>query len=102
MTLNPHPPELDPLLYGWKRDTVSKSLVPVLLDDNVALAPPDILQMIRCGCSSERPCSTAQCRCAAAKLPCTLFCKCGGESVCNNEKTRVIETAEENESDIDQ
>jgi len=50
------PPKLDPTVYGWERDDVSKSLEPVQLPTNVALAPEDVLEMINCGCSSEKPC----------------------------------------------
>ena len=81
------PPAMEPTLYGWKREEASRSLVPVLLSPNVhvALTPSYILEIIRCGCSSERPCFTAQCRCTAAKLPCTIFCTCRGDWACSND-----------------
>ena len=93
------PPKLDPTVYGWKRDDVSKSLKPVQLPTNVALAPQDVLEMIHCGCSSEKPCLTAQCRCNTARLPCTMFCKCRGESSCRNEKTLTGTREEDDEAD---
>ena len=69
------PPKLDPTVYGWKRDDISKSLELVHLPTNVALAPQDVLEIIHCGCLSEKPCLTAQCRCNSARLPCTMFCR---------------------------
>ena len=93
------PPAMDPTLYGWKREEASRSLVPVLLPPNVALAPSYILEIIRCGCSSERPCFTAQCRCTAAKLPCTIFCTCRGDWACNNDRNKTVDATDDEDSD---
>ena len=68
------PPALDPTSYGWEHDKPSKTLTPKMLPTSCALSPPEVLEMIRCGCASDRPCFIAQCRCKAATLPCTLFC----------------------------
>uniref|UniRef100_A0A8C4NFY1 Uncharacterized protein n=1 Tax=Eptatretus burgeri TaxID=7764 RepID=A0A8C4NFY1_EPTBU len=62
------PPPLDPTQYGWKLDEASKSLLPIMLPPNVALAPPEILELIRCGCSSDKQCYTTQCRCTAIQM----------------------------------
>ena len=93
------PPALDPTLFGWKREEVSRSLVPILLPPNVALAPSYILEIIRCGCSSERPCFTTQCRCTAAKLPCTMFCTCRGDLACNNDANKTVEATDDENAD---
>jgi len=92
------PPTLDPTSCGWKFEDLSKSLVPVLLLADTALAPQEVLEMIHCRCSSEKPCFTAQCCCNAAKLPCTVFCLCHGQSKCKNEK----KTATVSESDVEE
>ena len=90
------PPELEPTKYGWRRDIVSKSLVPITLPPDVALAPPEVLELIRCGCCSQTPCS---CRCSVAKLSCTVFCTCDGEAVCDNESNKTAKTSELYEGD---
>ena len=87
--LHSSPPSLDATKFGWMRDVATKSLTPVSLPSDIDVAPREILEMIRCGCSSEKPCRSAQCRCCAARLPCTLFCACRGESDCNNESNCV-------------
>ena len=43
----------------------SPHVIPVMLPHNVALAPSEILEMIRCGCFSDKPCYTTQCQCTA-------------------------------------
>ena len=76
------PPTLDPTKYGWARDEASRSLTPVMLPPNVALTLSEVLEMIRCGCSWDKPCYTAQCRRTVAKLPCLVLCACWGETGC--------------------
>ena len=90
------PPELEPTKYGCERDVVSKSLVPITLPPDVTLAPPEVLELIRCGCSSQTPCS---CRCSVAKLSCTVLCACHGEAVCGNESYKTAQTSELYEGD---
>jgi len=57
---NSEPPALDPVQFGWERDENSKSrcLIPVTLQPNVSVAPPEVLVMIRCACATIIPCST--------------------------------------------
>ena len=52
----PDPPSLDPKEYGWVRDEVTKTLTPRTLPSDVALAPPQVLELLRCGCSTDEPC----------------------------------------------
>lgn len=80
----PDPPSFEPSEYGWLRDEPTKTLTPKTLPSDVALAPPEVLEMLRCGCSSDEPCSTQRCRCHTGHLPCTFFCACRGESRCQN------------------
>ena len=93
-SLEPNPPELDPVLYGWSRDQTSNMLVPEPLPPDVSPAPLDVLKMIRCGCSSTRPCSTMRCSCSAARLSCSMFCGCHGMEECQNEQTKSISSYE--------
>jgi hypothetical protein len=71
-----NPPELDPEDFGWRKEVETKSLKPVTLPENTALAPEFILKLIRCGCQRIMPCSTQMCRCKRANMNCTIFCAC--------------------------
>ena len=84
--LDLEPPDLDPMLYGWSKDEIAKSFVPITVPKNTSLAPKKILQLIRNSCSSDEPCRSLRCGCHHAKLPCTIFCSCNNES-CQNEHT---------------
>ena len=87
-TLEPNPPQLDPTLFRRKKITKTRSLARVMLPTNTSEAPPEILQMIRCGCESQQLCLTGRCRCTNARLSCTIFCGCMGSVVCNNPQTK--------------
>jgi len=78
------PPQLNPLKYGWFRDDTRKSLEPVMLPDNVTIAPDSVLQMIRCGSLQQTKCSIARCECFVLKFSCTIFCGCNGDGSCVN------------------
>ena len=80
------PPELNPVDYGWVKNEATKSLNPV----NIKLAPPEVLQLIKCSCGSESPCGTLRCHCNSARLSCTIFFTCQ-ESVLCSYHTRVIQ-----------
>ena len=68
-------PLIDPLNDGFIRDTSTKSLLPRALLEDEPLAPENILKLMRYSCVTDTPCKTMMCRCASAKLPCTVFCK---------------------------
>jgi hypothetical protein len=36
-------------------------MIPVTLPQNVSIAPSEVLEMIKCGCTTDTPCSTAMC-----------------------------------------
>ena len=55
------PPDLKPERYGWHMNETSKNLEPVLLPENVPLVPEPVKHIIKCGCASKNPCSTARC-----------------------------------------
>ena len=77
----------DATQYSWIRDEASKKLIPLTVPSDVQLAPPEILILLRCGCTSDKPCHTARCGCVSAHLSCTFFCACQGEIRCGNEFT---------------
>jgi len=74
--LQPDPPDLNPIHYGWSLDEASQVLDAILLPPDVSPAPLDVLQLIKCGWASVSPCSTARCGCYAAHLSCSMFCSC--------------------------
>ena len=55
--LGPTPPNLDPCEYRLLKDERNGCLLPRLLPEGVSAATETVLQIIRCKCSSERPCS---------------------------------------------
>ena len=83
--LEPDPPALSPMYYGWTLDESKQLLRSVPLPDDVSPAPMDVLQLIRCGCSSDMPCMTARCSWYAARLSCSMFCGCHADYNCHNE-----------------
>ena len=92
-----NPPDIDPTMHGWKRDTINKTLTPTLLPANTPAAPDSILQFIKCGCES---CKSARCSCSRAMLPCTIFCGCEGGLGCLNEHTKTaVEDMPDDEDD---
>ena len=82
------PPPMDPLKYSWKRDELSKLLVPHVE-----------VQMPRCGCATQPICSTGRCSCSAAGISCTTFCNCYGELQCNNVNTKVEDESDDDSDD---
>lgn len=89
--LEPEAPNLDPVSFGWDKIEKTLSLAPIMLPKETPLAPTEVLQMIKCGCESQAPCSTARCLCNSARLSCTIFCACQGSVVCNNGQTKTIQ-----------
>ena len=72
-----NPPSLDPCEYGWYKDENTQSLLPVMMPTGIKAAPPEVLKLIRCNCSSEAPCSpSSRCSCSKAQMSCSEFCKC--------------------------
>ncbi|MES9879342.1 MAG: hypothetical protein ABW185_00480 [Sedimenticola sp.] len=82
--LQPNPPSLDPTDHGWSRVEGTTKLIPTIVPLNNALAPAELLKVIKCGCESSSPCSTKRCGCRSQKLTCTLFCVCRGGDACGN------------------
>ena len=86
---------MDPTCFGWCKDHKNKSLIAITVPSSIPLAPPEILQMIRCG---DRTCSTGRCRYASARLACTVFCDGYKLEDCQNKWTKsVAEQSDDNE-----
>ena len=71
--LHTHPPPLEAVHYGWKRDEASRTLLPIPVSPDESPAPLYILELIMCSCSSDRPCATARCGCASASYHVQCF-----------------------------
>ncbi len=54
-------------------------------------APPEILQMIRCWCSSDQSCGSGRCGCHRGNLACTMFCAFYAEHNCCNHMTNYTD-----------
>ena len=93
------PPSCDPTEYGWSRDETSKTLTPETLPPGIDMAPPEVLELLRCGCSSDEPCSTQRCGCQTRHLPCTFYCACRGESRCRNPNNKHASRDADDEND---
>ena len=93
----PDPPSFEPTDYGWSREESTKTLIPKTLPPDVALAPPEVLEMLCFGCSTNEPCRSQRCGCNSGHLPCTFFCACRGESNCRNTYNKQNDEADEGE-----
>ena len=88
------PPNLNPTQYGWFKNSDTGTLEPVSLPTDIAPAPPSVLKLIKCGCSTAQPCTSARCSCSVARLSCSLFCACRGENECGNPQTITLDEDE--------
>lgn len=104
-SLQADPPALDPVQFGWSKDEADQGFVPVGLPEGVSPVPEGVLKIIRCGCSSDTPCSTARCGCVVAQLSCSVFCSCRGAEECCNERTKTclshVDDDEQNDEEAD-
>lgn len=79
------PPDMDPVMFGWEADLINKSLTPRNMCLGTPYAPWKILDLIRCGCGSEKSCKGGNCGCTKRQMPCTLFCSCAASwGTCHN------------------
>ena len=90
---------MDPSKFGWSKDEPTKSLVPISVPSDVPAAPTDVLKLILCACSTDEPCSSGRCKCAKARLPCTVFCNCDKAGNCCNPLTKEAKEQDEEEGD---
>ena len=61
--------------FGFKLE--NEALLPIITDE--APAPSEMLRKIRCSCKSTNRLCTS-CTCFNNRLPCSMYCKCGGQS----------------------
>lgn len=95
--LNPDPPDLNPVYYGWTYDAPNKLLSPIAIPSDASPASVEALKLIKCGCFSSQPCSTSQCRCASAQLSWPIFRTCCGGNECRNQRTITAISVEDND-----
>ncbi len=81
-------PVADPDKYGWTRDEMNRTLVPITVPETVSLAPASLMSLIRCGCASDPHCGSSRCGCRSANLSFTVFCACH-DACCVNSHTRL-------------
>ena len=74
LDLNVH--DLNPVQYGWTKDKATKSLAAVHVPPNADRDLSYIQELIKCSCSSDPPCVSANCGCKEAGMPCSVFCAC--------------------------
>ena len=95
--MSSHPPDMDPVQFGWTKDAISRILIPVTKPEDVPLAPSSVLEMISCKCASKQPYQNAQCRCFAAYLPCSFSADLHAR---NNPFNKETVESDGNEDDI--
>ena len=72
-----------------------------MFPENTPTAPEEVLQMIRCKCGTDKPCSRKICSCSKAKLSCSKFCNCYG-NMCYNTWTKLGENSDCGDDDDDE
>lgn len=86
-------PILRPTAWGW--ELKDNALFPTYTD--IAVAPSDLLHVIKCNCKTD--CSTERCSCRKHGLVCSVACgECRGEC-CMNSITSMEEEGLENDID---
>ena len=82
--LHQSPPSLTATDHGWSRVEGHANITPTIVPLGTPLAPMELLKVIKCGCDSNKPCSTNRCGCKAHVMKCTFFCVCRGGDACSN------------------
>ena len=87
-----HPPNLDPTFCGWVRDETNKILCPVGITEGISPAPAEVLNLIKCKCSSNKRCSSKRYTCVSSRLTYSTMCQCRGDTQrCFNEETKLAD-----------
>ena len=91
------PPNVCLCDFGWEMSAGTPS--PVRASKPVG--PPELMKVIACSCSSDKPCRRKNCSCSSAGLSCTTFCKCEANTdMCQNAFTvRSANEVDEEDSD---
>ena len=81
------PPVVNICDYGWYIQEIKDAhgnilQIPQPYIAKIDAAPPELMDVVSCNCSSTEPCKTKQCSCHKQGLPCTYYCKCN--SICKN------------------
>lgn len=102
-TMEVHPPNLDPLEYGFDPDHFNKTLVPRPMPNGVKAVPDYLMKLLKCGCQSEEACKSNRCGCSSKYMSCTMFCACEGSEGCHNpfKKPDEVEDTEEVDAGCD-
>ena len=66
--LNGDPPVMSPESYGWLRNEATKALFPITVTRGVEPTLEDVLELSKCQCESESPCSFLRCGCNKARF----------------------------------
>ena len=74
------------------------TLKPVKIPINTQPAPPDIMNLVSCGCKAG--CVSKACSCTKYVLACTAFCKCKGQKLCKNPST-IEHLENDNDSEME-
>ena len=99
-SLNPDPPSVNVLDFGWSKDATATCHLPVPVSGDVKLVPDELLKVIRCGCASEKACKSGHCSCNKSRISCSSFCECEGAIECCNPLTVVVNDPETLDGDV--
>lgn len=87
---------VDVEVYRWSKSEITGSLTPNTIPDGILIAPEELLKLIKCSCSSiDNKCGNNRCSCHRTSIPCTDFCLCEGNDLCQNEYTKQVEDCED-------
>jgi hypothetical protein len=67
-------------------------------DDDVSVAPPEVLEMIKCGCTTDTPCSTAIIYSSLAICNVCFVVVTANTVNCQNERTRRVDIVDDCDS----
>ena len=101
--LQTYPPVINPLDFGWVKDLTSPWLVPSTVLLGVNLIADEVLEIIRCSCSSQQTYKSQRCTCIKSCLSCSTFCEYqGGLTCCNPSTLKFDSHFDESKSDKQQ
>ena len=101
--LQTYPPVINPLDFGWVKDLTSPWLVPSTVLLGVNLIADEVLEIIRCSCSSQQTYKSQRCTCIKSCLSCSTFCEYqGGFTCCNPSTLKFDSHFDESKSDKQQ
>ena len=75
-TACPNPPDIDLSQYGWQKDFITRTLVPIQLPPHIFIADDSLLIILCCSYESNEPWKSNRCSCDTHNTGCSTFCKC--------------------------